>query len=213
VRQKIENLGLGCSQKRLQKKKQVSKRRKTRGVVATFFNRSRILYVKGTRSCEAPERTVALLFHLASLWRSRRVPALLLRVFLSLSLFLSEKFEFDSIGKTHAQTFFFGSRSCARESNNLVLRLRARARKKMRAEIQTRVFSTRALRAHFARPNNQLSMYSLGRSLLFFFLFFLPCFCACASNGIHRQHIDPSLSLSLSKYAHDEKTEKKKARR
>ena len=134
---------------------------------------------------------------------------------LSLSLFLSEKFEFDSIGKTHANVFFvLVPDRCANPIWLRASRARARAEEDARRDTNARLRHARTSRTLRA-PESPFDVVFSGRSVLFFFLFFLPCFfCARASNGIHRQHIDPSLSLSLSlKYARDEKTEKKKARR
>ena len=208
MRQKIENLGLGFSQKRLQKKKQVSKRRKTRGVVATFFNRSRILYVKGTRSCEAPENDGAALSSRLSLWRSRRVPALLLRVFLSLSLFLSEKFEFDSIGKTHKR--FFSVPDRVRANPIIWFCGCARARGRRCAPRYKRASSARAHFGHTSRARISFFRCIVSDGVYSFsFSFFFPAFARVLQTVFIGSILTP-LSLSLSR---NTRTTKKQRRR
>ena len=143
------------TKKETKKKKTGQQKTRARGVVATFFNRSRTLYVKGKRvtaglffsPSSAGENGGALSSPL-SLWR---VPG---RFFVSfyLSLFFSLKIRIRFDWK-NTQTFFFGSRSL--RANPIRLRLRARAEEDAnRRDTNARLRRVRALRAHFARPNH-----------------------------------------------------------
>ena len=161
-------------------KKKKTGQQKTRRrvvVVATFFNRSRTLYVKGKRvpaglffsssPSSAGENGGALSSPL-SLWR---VPG---RFFVSfyLSLFFSLKIRIRFDWK-NTQTFFFGSRSCARESNSVTV-ARARGRRckppRYKRASPTCARTSRTLRA----PESPFDVVSDGVYVLFFFLFFLP---------------------------------------
>ena len=164
------------TKKETKKKKTGQQKTRARGVVATFFNRSRTLYVKGKRvpaglffsPSSAGENGGALSSPL-SLWR---VPG---RFFVSfyLSLFFSLKIRIRFDWK-NTQTFFFGSRSCARESNNLVAVARARGRRckppRYKRASPTCARTSRTLRA----PESPFVVVSDGVYVLFFFLFFLP---------------------------------------
>lgn len=132
---------------------------------------------------------------------------------LSLSFSLSENSNSIRLEK-HEQRFFLVPDRCA----NPIWTSWARARKKERAEIQTRrIFDARA-HAHvppFDRVSDgvhsRFSARVLIKARLFLSLFSSLPFALCVLQTVFRQHIDPSLSF---KYARGyEKTEKKKARR
>ena len=158
------------TKKETKKKKTGQQKTRRRGVVvATFFNRSRTLYVKGKRvpaglffsPSSAGENGGALSSPL-----SLASSGALLRVFLSLSLFLSENSNSIRLEK-HTNVFFRFPIVCARIQFGYGC---ARARKKMQtAEIQTRVSDVCAHFAHTSRARITFRC-SLGRSVCTLFL-------------------------------------------
>lgn len=132
-----KNPGLGCSQRKLLKKKQVSKRR----AKLLLFNRSHSysqkvrvpagLFFFKRAPALTPENCGAIS---SPLWRSASSGASS-----SLSRSLSENSNSIRFGKKHTQTFSLVPDRCANPIWSW-----ARARKKKRAEIQTRIFDARA---------------------------------------------------------------------